>query len=185
MRRMTALCLLTAVAALWIATAYANDGNLSTAGDDRVLHNLPGVLVKIEPINPEAKKDGLDEATIRADLERQMKVAGIQTFSEEACRNTPGNPRLHVRISAVKHRDGFYAYSTQLMLAEEVQLRRNPNTTTLAVTWNTGGIGMVSKQYLAAAIHKSLSDKGNDFIRDHVVANARRPASREKPARRP
>ena len=167
------LCaMLVGFAGWWIGIARAGDDAGPKAMLDRYpLRGLPGVQIVVKPINPDARRDGLDGGQIRSDVEAQLRKAGIRILAPSGSSRSPDSPHLYVRIGAVKHPNGLYAYSTQVLLAETVRLERDPSIKVVATTWTTGGVAPVERPFLRDAVRQSVADKVGLFINDYAGAN--------------
>lgn len=100
------------------------------------LGGLRGVGLQVEPLNPDAERDGLTQADLRADVEAVLREAGLAVHTQAALfADVPGVPFLHVDVMTIRL-DGRYAYSVRLELWQAVRLVRDPTIQALAVTWS-------------------------------------------------
>jgi hypothetical protein len=152
-------------------------GNSTVCADmpDRAketLRGLPGVTVVIEPLQAAAEQDGLTQQQLHADVERQLRAAGIRVLTQEEWRRTAGSPYLYVNVSALKKSYGLYAYAIEVCLNQVVTLLRAHDIQEFAETWETREVGTVGKEQLAT-VRESVAAHVNIFIQDYFTVNPR------------
>jgi hypothetical protein len=115
------------------------------------LRGLKGVGVLVENLPPEVEKEGLIKNQLQIEIELKLRTAGIKVLTKEECLMTPGEPYLYININVntAKTESDLYPYTIDALLIQKVSLLRNPEQTTYAVTWSTGGIGSIDKQILS------------------------------------
>ena len=136
------------------------------------LRGLPGVAVVIEPLHPTTERDGLTQSQLQAEVEQQLKTAGIRVLTQEEWKKTPGAPYLYVNVAALKKNYGLYAYAIEVCLNQLVLLIRDQQTQEFAETWETREVGTVGKERLAT-VRKSVAAHVAVFIRDYFAVNPR------------
>jgi hypothetical protein len=114
------------------------------------LKGLGGVGVLIERLPGEVEAEGLTRNQLQAAVESRLRNAGIRVLTREECQRTPGEPYLYININVniAKTESETYPYSIDAVLIQKVSLLRDPELTTYAVTWSTGGVGSISKEIL-------------------------------------
>jgi len=136
------------------------------------LRGLTGVFVAVEKLDNEIKRElPFDEDQIRADVELKLRMAEIKVFSKEKRFESPGSPCLYVNLNAllVPEIDTIY-YALNISLEQAVYLERNLKRHPSAVTWWSGSVGAVGKNW-ASKIRDSIKDKIDRFINDHLSVN--------------
>ena len=84
---------------------------------DETLRGLTGVNVLVEdlPVEPAAEQVGLTPATLRADIETQLREAGIHVLTDDEWQAAPGRPWLFIRVRIIR-RDATSAYTYVIAL---------------------------------------------------------------------
>ncbi len=120
-------------------------------GSRETLRGLKGVLVVVEPIEPEIEKAGLTRNQIQTDVELKFRTAGLNVLTQEK-RNTviikpSGGAYLYVNSQILKLHNipsyfqvDAYVFSIDLELYQAVYLMRNKKRAA-ALTWSTGVLG--------------------------------------------
>ena len=174
-----------------------------TLGEDRTqealaretLRGLAGVAVTIEDIAADAERDGLTENQLQADVEGQLRQAGIRVLTEDERLRTPGTPTLSVRVGTYKSGD-VYSLCIELSLLQATVLKRDPHLERLTATWRARGVGSggarrlhearrvvagyidrfitaylsVNPRARPATTHLLLPEKGNAIVRNRTIA---------------
>ncbi len=114
------------------------------------LRGLGGVGVLVEQLPGEVEAEGLTRNQLQKEVESRLRSAGIKVLTREECQKTPGEPYLYININVniAKTESDVYPYSIDAVLIQKVSLLRNPNLTTYAVTWSSGGVGSIAKEIL-------------------------------------
>lgn len=109
------------------------------------LRGLPGVAVVIEPLHPTTERDGLKRSQLLAEVEQQLKDAGIRVLTQEEWKATPGAPYLYVNVATLKKSYGLYAYawrnieaSVQVLNLADVDWRQTQFATNSCVAREVG-----------------------------------------------
>jgi hypothetical protein len=136
------------------------------------LRDLKGVGVLVENLPPEVEKEGLNRDQLQKTIESKLRKAGIKVFSKEEAFQTPGEPHLYVNINVniAKTESDIYPYSIDLLLIQRVSLLRDPNLTTYAVTWSTGGVGSIGKT-IVGELGESVEGMVDVFIKAYLEEN--------------
>ena len=134
------------------------------ARDRASLRGMKTVVVRVHTFEQEwaseLAKAGLTEAVLQASIERQLEKSGIAVVSEEASTKNEDEGILNVRtnfldpeppkksflIDEEKKLERFnpkkrYVYAIRLNLRQLASLRRKPEQTTYAITWQTETLG--------------------------------------------
>jgi hypothetical protein len=144
------------------------------ADDERqrqTLAGLRGVSIVVEDVNPEAEKDGLTAATLHTDIQQKLRQAGVAVLTEDQAARAPGAPHLYLKLSAMKHGAGFYAYHIQLGVRQSVILLRASRGIVFATTWSAPeGLGTVAWANLPS-IRDDVKAKVDQFIKAYFAVN--------------
>ena len=138
------------------------------------LRGLQGVKVLIEDLIPEVERSGLTKDQLQSLVETKLRKAGIKALTQEECLAAPGEPYLYVNINlnTGKAGDDVYAFSIDIGVIQNVLLRRDPRQKTYAVTWSTGGVGSIEKEFLNR-LRDSVEDLVNIFINVYLSVNTK------------
>jgi len=150
------------------------------ADDERqrqTLAGLKGVSIVVEDVNPDVEKDGLTAATLHTDMEQELRQAGIAVLTENQAARAPGAPHLYLKLSAMKHGAGFYAFHIQLGVRQRVILLRASRGIGFATTWSaTDVLGTVAWANLPS-IRDDVMTKVDQFVKAYLAVN---PTSRPR-----
>ena len=159
----TTMVLTTMGSSLW---ALNSETNRST------LRGLKGVRVLVEDLPPEVEQEGLTKTRLQADVELKLRTAGIETLTQEECLKTPGEPYLYININlnSLNTEGDIYSHSIDIGLIQNVALQRAPGQTTYAITWSTGGVGLIGKKHLSE-LQDSVGDLVSIFVKAFLSVN--------------
>jgi hypothetical protein len=131
------------------------------------LAGLPGVVVVIEKIAPEAQVDGLSEEVIQEAVEGILQASGVRVFIESKTVKVSSNPWLYVQSNIGKE-GTLYFYNISLRLIQEVIAVHGRQYSMAATTWegNTAGfvgIGSNLREVILNVIETWVKTFANDF----------------------
>jgi hypothetical protein len=137
---------LMALAALPLALAIEDDEYARST-----LRGLPGVYVAVEALDPDVQQDGLTKATLQADAELRLRMAGIKVLSREEWAKTQGGPVCYIDVSIVKDVGltdvldfDLYAFEVSVELHQDVALLRDMAVKVLSPTWSASYVGFTN-----------------------------------------
>lgn len=137
---------LMALAGLPFASAVEDDEHARST-----LQGLSGVYVAVEALDPDIQNDGLTKATLRADAELRLRMAGIKVLSREEWAKTQGGPVCYIDVSIVKDAAltdvldfDLYAFEVSVELHQDVALVRDMAVMVLSPTWSTSYVGFTN-----------------------------------------
>jgi hypothetical protein len=135
------------------------------------LRGIDAVRISVERIEPDAKKYGLTEDTIKADVELKFRLAGITILTETAL----AGPFFDVFVATTydKESKGFI-YTIDVGFFQEVMLKRNSNVFFLSPTWYRRKHGYIDKQSLERKMRDSVKDFVDQFLIDYLSVNPAR-----------
>lgn len=166
----TRTSVLALVVLLGIATA--SQSQTPSPGERETLRRLPGLQVVIGGITPEAEQDGLHKDAIQADVERQLRLAGITVLSKSAAAATSTAPYVYVSVGLLKSTDlDVYGWSLQVTVKQVVTLASEQRA--VATTWSTGLVGVSSIRFLSQ-LRSDIKELVDTLISDWIAANAKR-----------
>ena len=163
--------------------------------DDRALdraslRGIKTVVVKVHTFErdwaSELAKAGLTESVLQAKIERQLEKSAIAAIPEESTKRTETEGILNVRVTLmdpeppqktfltseeeeIKRFDPKkkYVYAIRLNFRQQTYLRRNPEATTYAITWQTESVGFRRLML----IREDLENIVNAFIEAYLSEN--------------
>jgi hypothetical protein len=154
---------------LWIFIAfplYALNSEMNRA----TLQGLRGVRVLVEDLAPEVEREGLLTDQLQKSVEGRLRSAGIRVLTQEEAVKAPGEPYLYVNINInfSKGEEEVCSYSIDVALIQNVTLVRIPKQTSYAVTWSTGGVGLIGKKSLSE-LKGSVEEILDIFVKAFLV----------------
>ena len=145
---------------------------LNSEMNRETLRGLKGVKVLIEELSSDVEKAGLARNQIQGIVETKLRKAGIRVLTQEECYKTPGEPYVYVNINLNpgKAGEGVYGYSIDIGVIQNVALERDPKQKAYAVTWSTGGVGLIGREFLSR-LQESVDDLVGIFIGAFLSVN--------------
>ena len=160
------------------------------ARDRASLRGIKSVVVKVHTFErdwaSELAKAGLTEAVVQASIERQLEKSGIAVVSEEASIKNgdegvlnvrtnfsdPEPPKKSFNIDDEEKLERFdpkkrYVYAIRLNLRQPASLKRKPEQTTNAITWQTETLGFRR----VALIREDIENVVDVFIEAYLSEN--------------
>ena len=160
------------------------------AKDRASLRGIKTVFVRVHTFEhewaSELAKAGLKEAVLQASIERQLEKSGIAVIPEEASKKTDTEGILNVRVKFLNPeppKKSFltseedkieridpkkkYVYAIRLNFRQPASLRRNPEATVFAITWQTESVGLRR----LALIREDFENVVNAFIEAYLSEN--------------
>ena len=176
---------------LFILLLSAVVGHADDRARDRAsLRGIKSVVVKVHTFErewaSELARAGLAEAMLQASIERQLEKSGIAVISEEASKKTETEGILNVRVKFLdpeppkktfltSEEDKIeridlkkkYVYAIRLNFRQPALLRRNPEATVFAITWQTELVGLRR----LSLIREDFENVVNVFIEAYLSEN--------------
>jgi hypothetical protein len=139
------------------------------------LQGLKGVRVLVEDLTSEVEGEGLAKSVLQKEIEDRLRGAGIRVLTQEEAPQTPGEPYLYVNVNVTlsKGEEEACSYSIDLALIQNVTLIRNPRQTTYAITWSTGGMGLIGKKSLKD-LKESVREIVDLFVKAFMSVNPKK-----------
>lgn len=98
--------------------------------------------------------------------------AGIRMVSDNEVESSADIPLLHLHINTMELDNGLVPFSIQLKLYQPVRLILNRDLQTSASTWDTGMVGIVSRDQIPV-IRQAAENMIDEFIYDYNNTNRR------------
>ncbi|HSB04593.1 MAG TPA: hypothetical protein VLK23_05310 [Thermodesulfobacteriota bacterium] len=171
LKRRSLSLLLTGMLMLMASPLFALNSEMNRS----TLQGLKGVRVLVEDFAPEIEREGLAKNQIQKDVEDKLRAGGMRVLTQEEALKIPGEPYLYVNLNVNFSKDGeeVCSYSIDIALIQNVNLVRNPKQTTYAVTWSTGGVGLIKKKSLGQ-LKESIEDVVDIFVRAFFSVNPKK-----------
>jgi len=162
------------VMGIWIFIAsplYALNSEMNRA----TLQGLRGVRVLVEDLAPEVEREGLVKDQLQKSVEERLRSAGIRVLTQEEADQAPGEPYLYVNVNIrfAKGEEAICSYSIDVALIQNVTLVRIPKQTSYAVTWSTGGVGLIAKKSLSE-LKESVEEFADIFVKAFFSVNPKK-----------
>jgi hypothetical protein len=143
-----------------------------TPYESQSLAGLPGVVVVVETITPEAQADGLSEGAIQEAVEGILQSSGIRIFIESKTLPASSNPWLYVQPNIGKG-GPYYFYNISLRLIQRVSSVHGRKDTMAATTWEGNTAGIVNNTELRDVILDETESWAKIFANDFLSVNPR------------
>ena len=158
----------------WILIAlplYALNSEINRA----TLKGLRGVRVLVEDLAPEVEREGLVKDQLQKSVEERLRSSGIRVLTQEEAVKAPGEPYLYVNvnISFAKGEEGICSYSIDVALIQNVTLVRIPKQASYAVTWSTGGVGLIGNKSLSE-LKGTIEEIVDIFVKSFLSVNPKK-----------
>ena len=127
---------------------------------------IPGVLVQVDGVTPEAAQDGLSADSLRADVESMLEARRVAVLTKPQWQQIIGNPALHLDFQLLKFSRRQYIYNVTLEVRQLTLLMRDSTKMVFTRTWASDKLlGAVSVANLS-----SLRDRVRPLVRQFVNA---------------
>jgi hypothetical protein len=171
-RKAAILCLVILLAIVAFACpAFA----LDSEPNRQTLRGLQGVKVLIEDLGSDIERLGLIKSELQTAVEATLRKGGIKVLTQEECYKTPGEPYLYlnININTGKLGDDKYSYSIDIGVIQNVLLQRDPRMKSYSVTWSTGGVGVIEKEFVGR-LRESADELVKIFVKAFLSVNSKR-----------
>jgi hypothetical protein len=136
------------------------------------LRGLPGVVVVIETITPEAQADGLSEEAIQAAVELILQSSDIRILIESDGLKVFSHPWLYV-VPNIGKAPPYYYYNVSFRLIQEVLPVQGRQHRMAATTWEGNTAGIVTNNDLREVILEIIERWAKAFANDFLAVNPR------------
>ncbi len=125
----------------------------------------------------QARAGAVDTALLRAQLELEMRSAGIATAA-----TGPSTPQLALNVTLLSRPESLCRpdsilnwYSYRLELRQWAMIERQPPTYVWATTWGLGGVGFSNESHIATEVVLSVHQLTQTFVNEYHADNTARP----------
>lgn len=150
--------------------------SFTTAPDADSLQGLPGVNVVVnldedDALQEVAAEDDLTIETLRADVELQLRLAGIRLLTDDERLVTPPSAILSVTVGLVAASDlpGVHAFALTVGLYQTVSLASGVQIS--AETWNRGQVGFAASRRVRALVREQVRERVKAFAQAWRTVN--------------
>src|SRR3954471_3360077 len=105
---------------IWLCPGEAGAQQFIQTGRD-TLRGLPGLEVIVEPLAPELLPGGISAAKIRANIEMQLRAAGITVYGSQALNESAAKPYLYVQVNGLPLQRQGYALAIQVQVRQTLR----------------------------------------------------------------
>ena len=133
------------------------------------LRGLTGVEVLVEPVQQEIERAGLTAASIRSDVEQQLRAGGLTVYASQAANASLAKPYLYVHLNAVALQ-GRLAVGVQLQLRQTLRSPVTGSNVVNAMTWDQENVVVVEARNLQP-VRSELRAYVGTFIRDWLAVH--------------
>ena len=151
-----------------LASGAATDihGQMFVPTGRDTLRGLPGIEIEVDSLAPEAERDGLTRTAIHADVERQLRAAGITIYASQQENQSPAKAYLYVHVNALKiSRQAGYVVAVQVHLRQTVRSLASESNIVNAMTWDTHNVLSVQTSSLQR-VRTEIRDYVDQFVQD-------------------
>jgi hypothetical protein len=135
------------------------------------LKGITGVAVRIDPVAPDAQRDGLLAEGLRASVEARLRKGGITLITSEEQNRLPNRPGLEISVATSKLNTGEYLYSIHVQCTQWVASLSSPNVSLSAAlplpaaTWSSPNVfGIVEGPQIGATAKKAVDTMVDEFV---------------------
>jgi len=146
---------------------------LDTPNERITLVGLTGVHVVVYDTSTEGDRDGLTRASLQAELEKRLRLAGLRPLGATEALRSAGRPTLELRLNLARSRQAhqLYVYSVDLALRQQIQLARARTLESFAITWSEPPeVGTAEPAHLSVVL-EAVRAKVDQFIAAWRAAN--------------
>lgn len=127
------------------------------------LRGIQAVSVGVEILTPDIEKDGVTKSQLKADVEQRLLAAGIRLVPTST-------ENLSLSVLALRTKEGLYAYSLLLELAQPLFLMRESRIV-LTATWKMAALGMVYQRNLPETLRAHIANLVDAFTKAYREQN--------------
>jgi hypothetical protein len=131
------------------------------------LRHIKGFRVVVEVDNPELKKEGLSEESVRQGFITRLEKAGINILDEETWKKVPERPVFNLRIIANKNKEGLNSFVITMEVTKSDIKMNGSNiysTERVKTIWSTSGMGEGN----VMSIREKIDELTSLFLKAHT-----------------
>ena len=131
-----------------------------------ILKGIPVIQVMVDPLEPDAERDGLTNTQLKTDVEVRLRKAGIRVASSGLF------PVLRLIVKELKRSASEKCvYALRLELLQEIALVRNRSVSFNAATWEYSYLGEVGADKFSRTVRDNVADMVDHFINAYLEYN--------------
>jgi len=139
------------------------------------LRGIREIFVLIQPIDSELIDLGITEKQILTAVELELRMAGINSLSEEQARKVPDCPILMIFLAVSMPKGEFYlTYAVSLGLTQDIILTRDKTIKSVGLTWGCGPITGKIGEGQTEHLKNKIRDLVDSFIYACLSVNPKR-----------
>ena len=131
-----------------------------------------GFTANVEGSDYAVNQEALSPGSFREKAIHIFEETGIRFVSDREVESSADIPFLHMHINTLELENGLIPFSIELNLYQPVKLILNRDLQTSASTWNSGVVGIVSRDQVSL-IRKAAENLLDEFTVDYEAANSR------------
>lgn len=117
---------------IFVSSSFANDNKFTRVS----LAGIEGFYLKTK-VSSMLSQAGVKKDEIQNNVIEKLKAEGIQILDETTRSQTPGRPMLETKIVGSRlSKPKIIIYDINILVYQDVALKRDPNTIVSAVTWS-------------------------------------------------
>jgi hypothetical protein len=129
------------------------------------LRGLPGVEVAVEDIPPELLFAGLTQATLLAEVQQRLRLAGITVYESQKANPSSAKPYVYVHLNALTLPGSQHAVAVQVHLRQTLLATTGTVAVVNAMTWDAHDVfGLAASQ--APLLKAAILEMVDRFIAD-------------------
>jgi hypothetical protein len=149
-----------------VAAARAASAQMFIATGHDTLRSLPGVEVTVEPPAPELERFGVTAAAIRADVDAQLRAAGIAVYRTQQENPSAAKAYLYIDVTGVPlATGGGVALSVQVQVRQTLRSLITISNIVDAMTWDARTV-LVVPAAETGAIKATIREFVDQFVTD-------------------
>ena len=148
-----------------LALPAAGWAQTELAREHASLKGISGFYLSLNVEGPAAVlgEPALDFHALTTRLRARLEAAGLPLYPEAEMDPAARVPYLHVHVNTMAAGRGLVPFGVEVRFFQAVRLARRPGATTVAATWSTSLVGLVSHDQLAL-IPEATADLVEEFI---------------------
>ena len=146
-------------------------GQMETEQSRRSLGGVKGFYlhVDVEGSLGLTQDEALNVRAIRGRVATELRSAGLNVLEPTEVLDQSSSPYLYVHVNMLDVEGGLVPFAINTQFYQQVQIKRQ-RTSTMACTWDTGLVGLVSYDNLDLIADAAVGSVTN-FIDDYHVSN--------------
>jgi len=131
------------------------------------LKGVSAFSVVVEGLDPDLERYGVTKKQLQTAVELRLRKAGLPV------RDGVTLPYLYINVNSLIHDDGTASISIRVEFKQAVRLERDPTLSTMATTWDAGGVASYGVRRLREIVNY-IGDFVDQFVNDFLAMNPKR-----------